>query len=249
MRQDDPAGRDQEHRRQHRHADLRHQRRLWQFWHDRRDRRRRADLDCRRSSRRRPKSFVTALRETTCRTRFPGVTFSFLPADITSQILNFGLPAPIDLQVIGRKEAGESRLCGGDLQAASSASPASPTLRIQQVFDYPTLNVNVDRSFANQIGLTEQNVTTNLQVTLAGSLQTNAVLLAQPEERRVLSDCHPDPAILDGLAERPQRAAGRRQRTGRCRWAASRRTVRAAAPGVVSHYNVQPCDRHLRDDA
>ena len=130
--------------------------------------------------------------------RFPGTTFSFLPADITSQILNFGLPAPIDVQVIGNKRDENQRYAEAIFKQIKRI-PGIADARIQQVFDAPTLNVDVDRSLANQIGLTEQNVTTNMQVNLAGSMQTNPTFWLNPEKRHLLPDRHPDPAILDRL--------------------------------------------------
>ena len=169
---------------------------------------------------------------------YPGTTFSFLPADITSQILNFGLPAPIDVQVIGRKTQENTKYAETIFRQIKKI-PGIADARIQQVFDYPTLNVNVDRSLANQIGLTEQNVTTNMQVNLAGSLQTNPTFWLNPKNgvsypiviqtpqywidsmsdlNNLQVEGHNGPMPLGGIAQ----------------------TVRSASPGVVSHYNVQP---------
>ena len=180
--------------------------------------------------------FVTALRET-LPTRFPGVTFSFLPADITSQILNFGLPAPIDVQVIGRKP--ENRAYAEAIFKQIKRIPGVADARIQQVFDYPTLNVNVDRSFANQIGLTEQNVTTNMQVNLAGSLQTNPTFWLNPTNGVSYPIVIQTPQYwLDSMSD--LNALQVEGKNGPMPLGGIARTVRAAAPGVVSHYNVQP---------
>ena len=86
--------------------------------------------------------------------RVSGTTFSFLPADIVSQILNFGLPAPIDVQVVGNK-AEENRAYAEKIFRRIARVPGVADPRIQQVFNNPTLDVDVDRSLANQIGLTE----------------------------------------------------------------------------------------------
>jgi multidrug efflux pump subunit AcrB len=101
---------------------------------------------------------------------FPGTTFSFLPADIVSQILNFGLPAPIDLQVIGVNQPADYRYAAELLQRVRQV-PGIADARIQQVFDYPQINVNVDRTLAAEQGLTESDVAKSLLVTLSGSGQ------------------------------------------------------------------------------
>ncbi|WP_048863456.1 efflux RND transporter permease subunit, partial [Acidisphaera rubrifaciens] len=102
---------------------------------------------------------------------FPGTTFSFLPADITTQILNFGAPAPIDVQVAGNNGAANRKYAELLLQRIRLITGIADA-RIQQANDNPTLRVDVDRTLANLTGLTEQNVTDTLQTTLAGSIQT-----------------------------------------------------------------------------
>ncbi len=102
---------------------------------------------------------------------FPGVTFSFLPADIVTQILNFGLPAPIDVQVEGTDGVGNRNLANRMLQQLHQV-PGLVDLRIQQPEDYPVFDVKVDRTKAQQGGYTERDVATSLLNTLSGSLQT-----------------------------------------------------------------------------
>jgi multidrug efflux pump subunit AcrB len=102
--------------------------------------------------------------------KFPGTTFSFLPADIVSQILNFGLPAPLDLQVIGNDQAANYAYAGL-LQKRIRRVPGIADLRIQQVLDYPQINVEVDRTLAGEVGLTQRDVANSLLVTLSGSGQ------------------------------------------------------------------------------
>ena len=85
--------------------------------------------------------------------QFPGTTFSFLPADIVSQILNFGLPAPIDVQVIGNNQKANYAYAT-DLLKRIRNVPGIADLRIQQVFNYPQINVDVDRTLAGEVGLT-----------------------------------------------------------------------------------------------
>ena len=114
-----------------------------------------------------------------------------------------------------------------------------PDARIQQVFDYPTLNVNVDRSFANQIGLTEQNVTTNMQVNLAGSLQTNPTFWLNPTNGVSYPIVIQTPQYwLDSMSD--LNALEVDGKNGPMPLGGIARTVRSASPGVVSHYNVQP---------
>jgi len=102
---------------------------------------------------------------------FPGTTFSFLPADIVSQILNFGLPSPIDIQVVGNNLRA-NREFANQLLARVRQIPGAVDLRVQQPFDQPYLHVNVDRTKAEQVGYTERDVANNLLISLSGSFQT-----------------------------------------------------------------------------
>jgi CzcA family heavy metal efflux pump len=172
--------------------------------------------------------------------KFPGTTFSFLPADIVSQILNFGLPAPIDLQVIGNNQAANYAYAT-DLLKRIRKIPGIADLRIQQVYDYPQLYVDVDRTLAGEVGLTQRDVANSLLVTLSGSGQVqpnfwlnteNGVsypIVAQMPQYRIdsVSDLSnvpiaatdsPAPQLLGALAH----------------------ITAGPSPGVVTHYNVQP---------
>jgi multidrug efflux pump subunit AcrB len=101
---------------------------------------------------------------------FPGATFYFLPADITTQILNFGLPAPLDVQFEGNDVAKSYELANAML-AKLRRVPGLTDVRVQQPFDYPTLDIAVDRTKASQGGFTERDVTTSVLNSLSGSLQ------------------------------------------------------------------------------
>jgi multidrug efflux pump subunit AcrB len=101
---------------------------------------------------------------------FPGATFYTLPADITTRILNFGLPAPIDVQIEG-SDSEASKAQADKILGQLRQVPGLTDLRIQQPFDYPTLQVNVDRTKAAQGGYTEQDVSTSVLNTLSGSFQ------------------------------------------------------------------------------
>jgi multidrug efflux pump subunit AcrB len=113
--------------------------------------------------------YVSRLRQQLPR-RFPGMGFSFLPADIVSQILNFGAPAPIDLQVRGN-DLGADYVYANKLLAQIRHVPGVADARIQQSASVPTLNVNIDRSRAQYTGVTAADVTNSLVVNLASSLQ------------------------------------------------------------------------------
>src|SRR6202043_129963 len=102
---------------------------------------------------------------------FPGVLFYFPPADIVSQILNFGLPAPIDVQIMGRDVDGNHQFAN-DLMKQLSAINGIADLRIQQPFNQPKLHINVDRTKTMQAGFTQRDVASNLLVSLSGSFQT-----------------------------------------------------------------------------
>ena len=102
---------------------------------------------------------------------FPGVTFYFLPADMVTQIINFGLPAPIDVQIDGADVAGNRRVAEQMLNELRRV-PGLVDLRIQQPFDYPKLDVAIDRTKAGQGGFTARDIGNSLLVSLSGSFQT-----------------------------------------------------------------------------
>jgi multidrug efflux pump subunit AcrB len=184
-------------------------------------------------------SFIKKLR-TILPQKFPEATFSFLPADIVSQILNFGLPAPIDVQVIGNNQKANYAYATDLLKRIRTVSGIAD-LRIQQVFNYPQLNVDVDRTLAGAVGLTQRDVANSLLVTLSGSGQVkpnfwlntqNGVsypIVAQMPQYRIdtMSDLINVP-ITSPQMQTPQYLGG------------LARITPGPSPGVVSHYNVQP---------
>ena len=103
---------------------------------------------------------------------FPGVTFYFVPADIVTQILNFGLPAPIDVQIEGSNLEG-NRQVANKMMAELRQVPGLTDLRIQQTFDSPRFEVSVDRTKAAGAGFTPRDVANSVLLTLSGSGQTN----------------------------------------------------------------------------
>jgi multidrug efflux pump subunit AcrB len=112
--------------------------------------------------------------------QFPGVSFSFLPADMVAQILNFGLPAPIDVQIVGNDVQG-NRLYADALLAKMRYVSGATDLRIQQPFDQPYLRLRVERTKAEQLGFTAHDVAQNLLVSLSGSFQTSPSFWLDPK--------------------------------------------------------------------
>jgi multidrug efflux pump subunit AcrB len=101
---------------------------------------------------------------------FPSATFSFLPADMVTQILNFGLPAPIDIQIDGA-DINRNREVADQILSEIRRVPGIVDARIQQTFDYPKFNIMVDRTKAAQIGYSERDVASNVLNSLSGSFQ------------------------------------------------------------------------------
>ena len=101
---------------------------------------------------------------------FPGVTFYFLPADITTQILNFGLPSPIDIQIQGNDMVADTDVAN-DMLTKLRQVPGLADLRIQQPLDYPTLDVAIDRTKAEQGGYTTRDVSSSMLNSLSSSQQ------------------------------------------------------------------------------
>jgi len=111
---------------------------------------------------------------------FPGVMFYFPPADIVSQILNFGLPAPIDIQIMGRDVEGNHEFADNLLKQLGGINGIAD-LRIQQPFNQPKLHINVDRTKTMQAGFTQKDVAGNLLVSLSGSFQTSPSFWLDPK--------------------------------------------------------------------
>jgi multidrug efflux pump subunit AcrB len=104
------------------------------------------------------------------RERFPDTTFYFNPANITTQILNFGIPAPIDLQVVGRNAAANYNIAQ-KLSEKIACIPGAADVHVHQVIDQPEIRLNVDRVKASQLGLTQRDVTSSMLISLSGTSQ------------------------------------------------------------------------------
>jgi multidrug efflux pump subunit AcrB len=175
--------------------------------------------------------------------QFPDLTFFFQPADIVGQILNFGLPAPIDVQVIGPlANAPANYALAHQIAARLARIPGAVDVHVHQVVDAPELRFNVDRTRADQLGLTQQDVANSLLISLSGNAQLapnywinpqNGVdypIIVQAPEYRMSSTVE--------LLGTPVHAGGARAQNQLLTNVA--RLNRGATPSVVNHYNVQP---------
>lgn len=183
--------------------------------------------------------YIELLRATLPR-EFPDCTFFFQPADIVSQILNFGLSAPIDIQVSGVGRA-ENLAIAREIEAKVAAIPGAVDVHLQQVTDAPDVRLEVDRTRASQLGLTERDVASSLLTSLSSSGQAapnywlnpkngvNYVVAVQTPQYKIdsLDDLRATPLAVPGSGQ-PQLLTS------------IATTSRSTSPAVVSHYNVQP---------
>jgi multidrug efflux pump subunit AcrB len=170
---------------------------------------------------------------------YPSASFAFLPADMIGQILNFGLPSPIDVQVTGFNVAA-NRVFTNQLLNKLRAVPGAVDLHIHQSGDYPQFNVDVDRSKAELLGLTEQAVATNMLVSLSGSFQTAPSFWVDPKSGTQYQVATQTPQFrlqnLNDLGNTPLNGPG-----GVSQILSSVASIhRSVAPAVVSHYNATP---------
>jgi multidrug efflux pump subunit AcrB len=182
--------------------------------------------------------YVKAMREQLPKA-FPGMTFAFLPADIVSQILNFGAPAPIDLQVRGAN-LDANFAYASKLLSRIRRIPGIADARIQQSPSNPTFNIDVDRTRAQYVGLTERDVTNSLVVNLAGSSQVAPTYYLNPDNGVSYSIVMQTPQYqidsLSALQALPLTATGNPQSPILGGIADIKRTISSA---VVSQYDIQ----------
>ena len=171
--------------------------------------------------------------------RFPGITFSFLPADIISQILNFGAPAPIDLQIRGPDLNNDLAVAQGLLRDLRHV-PGLADARIQQSLGNPSFHVNVDRTRAEYVGVTERDVTNSMVVNLAGSSQVAPTYWLNPDNGVNYAIVMQTPQYqidtLNALDDLPITAVGAPSQT----LGAIATITRATTPAVYSQYNIAP---------
>jgi multidrug efflux pump subunit AcrB len=182
--------------------------------------------------------YVQALRTKLAAT-YPSSTFAFLPADMIGQILNFGLPSPIDVQIVGFNTQANHEVANRLLQKLRSV-PGAVDLHIHQADDYPQFNVDVDRSKAKLVGVTEQAVASNVLVSLSGSFQTSPSFWVDPKGGTQYQVVAQTPQYrlqnLNDLGNTPLNGAGNSSQI-----LSNLISIhRSAAPAVVSHYNATP---------
>ena len=169
---------------------------------------------------------------------FPGTVFALLPADITTQIVNFGLPAPIDLQVVGQNLQA-NRAYADRLLARIARVPGVADARIQQAFNEPTLRVDVDRQLASLVGITEKDAATSMLDSLAGSIQTAPTFWLNPHNGVSYPIVVQTPQYdVDSIGNLQNTMLGSGNRTELLGGLAKVHTESSDA--VVSHYNVRP---------
>jgi CzcA family heavy metal efflux pump len=173
--------------------------------------------------------------------RFPGVEFFFQPADIVSQILNFGLPAPIDIQIMGA-DMRASYDIGQKIANRLRQIPGAADVHVQQMLSLPTLYLDMDRTRINQVGLNAQNVAQSVLISLSGSSQTTPdywlnpkngvtypIAIQTPQYHMTsVQDLMNTPVTNGNSQTVPQVLGNLVQLTP------------VARPAVVNHYNVQP---------
>jgi len=183
--------------------------------------------------------YVKTLRQELPR-RFAGVEFFFQPADIVTQILNFGLPAPIDIQVIGndlQSNYGIAQQIANRLRHV----PGTADVHVQQMLNLPTLRLDIDRTRATQVGMSSRDVAQSVLVSLSGSFQTTpsywlnpkngvtySVVVQSPQYRVTSMQDLMNTPVNDSTAPGAQILGNLVQLSP------------VARPAVVTHYNVQP---------
>jgi multidrug efflux pump subunit AcrB len=183
--------------------------------------------------------FVRALRKKLNAT-YPSTQFSFLPADMIGQILNFGLPAPIDIQITGFNVQANHEFANVLLQKLHSVAGAVD-LHIHQTGDYPQFNVDVDRTKAQLVGLTEQSVAGNMLVSLSGSFQTSPSFWVDPSSGTQYQVATQTPQYrLETLNDLGNTPLSSGSGSGSQLLSNVARIYRSVAPAVVSHYNATP---------
>ncbi|MBR0937352.1 efflux RND transporter permease subunit [Bradyrhizobium jicamae] len=182
--------------------------------------------------------YIRALREQLPRL-FPGTTFAFLPADIVNQILNFGAPAPIDIEIRGANLDGNFTYASNLLEKLRHI-PGVADARIQQSARNPTFNVDVDRTRAQYVGLTERDIANSMVVNLAGSSQVAPTYYLDPNNGVSYSIVMQTPQYqldtLGSLEALPMTAPGVQQPV---LLGGIANITRASSNAVVSQYDIQ----------
>jgi multidrug efflux pump subunit AcrB len=220
-----------------------------------------ADIQVQLSEHHHPTAEYVENLRTVLNREYPGVTFYMLPVDIVTQILNFGLSAPIDVQIVG-PNLDANRALAERMTNEVRYVPGAADVRIQQPFDNPRMTVDVDRTRAQTIGLTQRDVATSLLVALSGSFQTTPSFYLDPKSGVSYNIAVQAPQYgLDSLAALNSlpvtSSSTARQPTATAALGAASTGASSAPPteqvlgnlasivpgselGTVSHYDVQP---------
>jgi multidrug efflux pump subunit AcrB len=193
--------------------------------------------------------FVTRIRQRIHRD-FPGITASFPPADIVAQILNFGMPAPFDVQIIGANAAANAQLANR-LVSQMTHIPGAVDVRVQQPFDSPRMDLVVDRTQASQLGVTESQVANSLLGALSGSTQVSPNFWLDPKNgvSYNLNTQAPQYSIdsLDTLRDLPILGPTGTSAAGTSTTGSPTQILgnlvqiaRSSEQPIVTHYNIQP---------
>ncbi len=173
--------------------------------------------------------------------QFPGTEFYYLPTDMVSQILNFGLPAQIDVQVVGQQIAQDHAFAEQMMERISHVS-GTTDLRIQQPFNLPKWTIDVDRTRAQQVGYSQRDVALSVLTSLSGSFQTSPTFYLNPQNHVSYNVAVQTPQYnvknLQELKNFPIATAGSSQQPQILGNLAS--IERGAEQGTVSHYNARP---------
>lgn len=182
--------------------------------------------------------YVKRLREVLPR-EFPGATFSFPPPDIVSQILNFGSPAPIDVQIRGNNMNANFDYAAALLKRIREV-PGVADARIQQTRQVPVLKVDVDRTRAQEMGLTIRDVTHNMAVNLSGSSQAAPTFWLNPANNVSYPIVMQTPQyLLDSLPALENLPINSTTSDGSMQLGGLATIGRGVAPGVISQYDIQ----------
>ncbi len=170
--------------------------------------------------------------------RFPGVEFFFQPADIVTQILNFGLPAPIDVQVVGT-DMQSSYLIAQQIANKMRHIPGTADVHVQQLLSLPTLHMDIERTRVTQVGLTARDVAQSSLVSLSGSFQTSPNFWLNPRNEVTYQVAVQSPQYrmtsLQDLMDIPVTSPQGPQLLSNLV-----QVTPVARPATVNHYNVQP---------
>jgi multidrug efflux pump subunit AcrB len=187
-------------------------------------------------------NYMKALRDKLNK-QFPDTGFFYQPADIVSQVLNFGLPAPIDVQVVGHDPKNYD--IAREIQKRVAEVPGAVDVHIHQVVAAPTLRVDVDRARAEQLGLTERTVASDVLVSLSGSFQTAPNFWLNPQNGVTYSVFVRTPQYrinsLDTLQSTPTIGTSAGGTSAAPQLLGNVASLeRTTAPAVINHYDVQP---------